>query len=236
MSNGKFKLKTTIPLTDEFNKSNVDQQKIDSETVTCMIAIPDLELVVTGNQSGILKFWKFGETFQIENIMDDPKVHGDKILAMCYFNDGKSFFSGGCDSTLGFVNLDNPKWEFDTYNKYPENQVTRKTDLITGDITSICNSFDGKHLFYNIGSKITVFDVMDKKITNIMEFQLEIIYSMLYMEKSKQLLYTTDKSIKMIDPFDSSVNFSLSLDVTIYNLISCYSSLQSKFFIIGSSK
>ncbi len=137
---------------------------------------------------------------------------------------------------LGFVNLDYPKWEYDKFNKYPDNQVTRKSEIIKGDIKSICNALDGKHLFYNIGAKIAVLNIFEKKISNIMEFQKENIHSMIYLDKFKALVYSTDFNLHMINPYDSSINFSLKIGITIENLITCFSNLQNKIFIIGSNK
>ncbi len=215
----------SIPSTHSRVSSLYQRQLLERESVTAMEGIPDLEMLVTGNNSGIIKFWKVGgNEVETKNYLKDPKLHNGKILSIMYLSSivRKFIFTGGEDSNFVAIVIseDDKKWEVRKINKYPINSITF-TQVITGDITSICNACDGKHVFYSIGSKIAVFRISTMEIVNIQEYQVENINTMVYLDDLKLLIYSTDFNLKAINPFESDITYSFSLDLPLTHFIAC---------------
>ena len=188
-----------------------------------MISLPDLEIIVTGNQVGVVKFWKYDE-FTIEHIIEEPVVK-ERVNSLCYLGDKRHLFAGGSDSTLSLIYLEGinniDKWHVFDYT-YSEICIDLDMKSCIGEIIKICSALDYQHIFYNIGSKIVCFNNYTKKITNISQQQEHDILSMVYLEKQKLLIYSTNNSIQYINPYNSTTYYSISTgSFNLRNLISC---------------
>ncbi len=243
MKNWNFVHDETVNLNEKLNDEETPEnydEIVNEEIVTAMEGIPDLELLVTGNKSGVIKFWKILDEIQGEDYLSDPKLHQGKILSIAYLNsnDKKYILTGGEDCTLVLITItDNKEWEVRKFNKFPSNRVTTFGKII-GDINSICNTYNGKHILYNIGSKIAIFNIISMEIVNIQEYQPENILNMIYLKNQNLLVYSTETHIKALNPFNSEINYSYSLDSPIVNLIYCNYNNQQSFIgnFVNSSK
>lgn len=225
----------TVFLNDDLQNSNIENENelTEHEEVTAMESLPDLEILVTGNKNGVVKFWKLGGKDEItgQNYLRDHKLHNGKVLSITYLSsDFKRFiFTGGEDSVLCMISVsDSNEWEVKKFNRFPTNRVTN-SGPVTGEINSICNGFNGKHVYYSIGSKISVFNMIVNEIVNIQEFQQEIIHSMIYVKELALLIYSTDFAIKAISPEDSDRQFTMALEFPLTNLIACQANNQHHF-------
>jgi len=222
----------SVSLNDELNKTNVSQGKKESELITEMLSMPDLQLIVTGNQIGIIKFWNYDE-FTLEHLIDEPICFG-KVKTLCYMFDKKNLFAGGGDSTLILINLvdGESKWKVEKFASYSITtaislegknlkESNESNDQLKGSISKICSALDYQHIFYNIGPKIACFDNYNKKLTNIFEYQKQDINSMVYIEKLHLLVYSTNKTINYIDPYNNNIKYSLNINNSLFNLTAC---------------
>jgi len=222
-------------LNDDLNKTNVSQSVKDNEYVTAMIQLTDLELIATGNNAGIIKFWNY-EDFSLEHAIDDPKVvKNGKTTGLCYLYDKKSLFCGGEDPTLYKINIGEgiDRWKFESFNNYPNTSNNSSKFKLQGKINEICNSFKNQYLFYNVHNKIACFDKNNNKINSIIEYQKEEIISMVYNESKKLLIYSTSYTINLINPFNSEITFTFETGFSLGNLVNLTSIKQSKDLITG---
>ena len=231
----------TIFLNEKLNKSELDYdeegQIINTEMVTAMEGVPDLNLLITGNISGIIKFWKLFDNKEVEeqiNYLTNPNIHIGQIRCITYIKTERKqlLFTGGEDTYLIMITIHkNNLWSINKFNKFPNNRINKP---ITGVINSICDINDGKHVFYNIGSRLAGFDITLRELTVLKEYQSEVINMMSYVTELKLLIYATDK-IKAIDPINSSIIYSISLDIPIQSFFNCILN-GVQYFITSSRK
>jgi len=240
IKNWNFVHEETVFINEELEKSVVDNEDeiLEKEYITAMEGIPDLGILVTGNISGEIKFWKLklnGEDINNQEFLINPKLHEGRVHTITYItseSDKKLIFTGGEDLNLNVIIINEEQyWEVKQFNKFPINRLSHLGD-ITGNINSICNIFDGKHLVYNIGSKIAVFNINNMEIENIKEFQPDVINNMFYINDLKLLVYTTNNIIKAFNPIDSDFTYTFPIESPISNLIHCM--FNNQHYFIGS--
>jgi len=154
------------------------------------------------------------------------RIHTGEIKTLCYINDGRTLLSGGKDSSLAIIDIL-------TYKYDKVSSLNGK--VLTGEVTSICNGNDGIHIFYSVGNSIATLDLRSRKLVGVYEGNHEKISSMVWLKEYRILICSRDSDIFAINPFENTVQFSLSQANPTKNLVVTHSETRNKFILFATN-